>query len=547
MKIKIAGKIKFLNALVLSAFLSFSVNAQTTEEFDAQIEQSLSDEAPMNLDYMGLGTLGSSQKAWLDPLKNMGEGQAKPAYSKYYWKPDLVLPIRIRQGMLTLINFPAWEIVEEVYIGDYASFDGRVAAPNAVLLFPKGGTAEAGADTNLIIFGKSGNRYVFYLKSEWVHASKITNSIVEVVVTPDSGGVPEKVLKEMQKKGMSASSSSSAISGSTSSGVVNTAAAGGSSPLYPVSGSYVKNNATDDWLKEIPVDPEKFKFDIDIYVPNPKDVDIAPERVWRDDIFTYIDLGTKSLAMKQRPVVAMLVEDTEVPVGFRTKGPNGRLMVVEGVGDMVLRNGSKIVCLMMRKNPYDGLIENPEYYKRPGWDIGGNPQNNVNDSQSSVSLNPNVKIGNKNAAGSEGTYIGGYDNALKTGAPVKQPLEQRTMQISENNIEKVPYQQTGELGAPSNTDAYGNPIQITKNKKEFAIEIGVNDDVSKLEAQWSDMLVKHSDVLGSYSPYFSIDSNADGKEIYHLRIGPVSDLKKGDNICDRLGKRGIACSVVRTQ
>ena len=49
-----------------------------------------------------------------------------------------------------------------------------------------------------------------------------------------------------------------------------------------------------DWIKSIPLDPSKFRFDIEIYVPNPDDVVIAPERVWRDDIFTYIDLGEKA-------------------------------------------------------------------------------------------------------------------------------------------------------------------------------------------------------------------------------------------------------------
>ena len=33
------------------------------------------------------------------------------------------------------------------------------------------------------------------------------------------------------------------------------------------------------WLKEIPVDPENFRFDVEIYAPNPDDYVIAPERV----------------------------------------------------------------------------------------------------------------------------------------------------------------------------------------------------------------------------------------------------------------------------
>lgn len=53
-------------------------------------------------------------------------------------------------------------------------------------------------------------------------------------------------------------------------------------------------------------------------------------------IFTYIDLGDKALTAVQRPIVTLIVERSETPVGFRTAGPNNRLIIVEGMGDMVL-------------------------------------------------------------------------------------------------------------------------------------------------------------------------------------------------------------------
>ena len=58
--------------------------------------------------------------------------------------------------------------------------------------------------------------------------------------------------------------------------------------------------------------------------------------------------------MTQRPIVNLIVQDSEVPVGSRTRGPHSRLLVVEGVGDMVLRNGQRIVCLKMRRDPAMG-------------------------------------------------------------------------------------------------------------------------------------------------------------------------------------------------
>lgn len=110
---------------------------------------------------------------------------------------------------------------------------------------------------------------------------------------------------------------------------------------------------------------------MEVYVPNPDDVVIAPERVWRDDIFTYIDLGKKALNMMQRPVVSMIVERVEVPVGFRTKGPDNRLIIVEGVGDLVLRNGKRIICIKLRRSDESGLeyaIDSADYLP-PKWEV----------------------------------------------------------------------------------------------------------------------------------------------------------------------------------
>lgn len=62
--------------------------------------------------------------------------------------------------MITLLNFPEWEMIEDIYIGDNATFDGQISGPNTLLLYPRKG-ANVGVDTNIIVFGRSGNRYVF--------------------------------------------------------------------------------------------------------------------------------------------------------------------------------------------------------------------------------------------------------------------------------------------------------------------------------------------------------------------------------------------------
>ena len=176
-----------LNLLFVSLILSATkVCAQATmDSLDQNANQSQGMYQPMNLDYAGMGSLGMMQSAWLDPLQNLGEGQTKPAYSKYYWSPDLVLPVRLRTGMLTLINFPEWELLESVYIGDESTFNGEITGPNTLLLYPTPGSTTVGVDTNVMVFGRSGNKYVFYVRSEGVNTERLTNSVIDIEVVGD--------------------------------------------------------------------------------------------------------------------------------------------------------------------------------------------------------------------------------------------------------------------------------------------------------------------------------------------------------------------------
>ena len=334
----IRNLIKYFMVPALLGAVAPDVTAQTAQ-LDAVANESSGQYAPMNMGYAGFNSLGMTQAAWLDPLQNLGEGQSRPAYSKYYWSPDLVLPIRLREGMITLINFPSWEMIEDVFIGDNATFDGQISGPNTVLLYPRKG-ANVGVDTNVIIFGRSGNRYVFYVKSEAVNTERLTNSIIDIEVIDDKNG---------ENGGKAATLGSPLRGGSVSRG------GSGSSGPKSADSTYTRRFLGENWLKEIPVDPTKFRFDIEVYVPNPEDVVIAPERVWRDDIFTYVEFGNQALNMNQRPIATLIVERLEVPVGFRTKGPNGRLMVIEGIGDIVLRNGKRIICLKLRRGDDEGL------------------------------------------------------------------------------------------------------------------------------------------------------------------------------------------------
>lgn len=513
--------------------LSQNIRAQVTmNNLDQNADQSQGQYMPMNMSYAGFNSLGMTQAAWLDPLQNLGEGQSRPAYSKYYWSPDLVLPIRMREGMMTLVNFPDWELIEDMYIGDNSSFDGQISGPNTILLYPRQG-ANVGVDTNIILFGRSGNRYVFYAKSEGVNTERLTNSIIDIDVV---GG----------------NNSGNRSYGSVGAG--GSSAYGSNGNPHSVASSMTRRNRRNDWIEEIPVDPSKFRFDIEIYVPNPDDVVIAPERVWRDDIFTYIDLGAKALNMTQRPIVTMIVERSEVPVGFRTKGPNNRLIIVEGIGDMVLRNGKRIVCLKLRRSDDAGMenvsyaddLFSKEWYVQapvPGQDSSDFGDGNI--LQGRGPTYPELSggmPGNLGYGGSAGVPAG----AGGVGSGAAGGFDYSQMQHIKNTNS---YPAGASIpGAAGFGAGYGQGLSGA-GTGDVSIELGTDADVSKLESLWAELNSKYHDLLEGYEPYYSVDTPADGhgKELFHLRIGPVKRLEDGDLICSRLGRNGVFCSVVRTQ
>ena len=563
----------------------------------AQLEDAMAQTAG-EFDQMDLGyihSLGMQQKAWNDPLSHMGEGQIKPGYSRYNWSPDVVLPIRLREGMMTLINLPAWELIEKVHIGSPESFGGEIAAPNSLLLYAD--PSYIGVDCNMIVFGRSGNRYVFYLRSETYNTDKITQSVVDVLVGPrftpaDVGG------SLGQYNGASVTMSSASASGFSAPGWSGNGTLAPGGRQNPQIGLNTASTGPKDWLASIPMDPESFRFDIDMYLPNPSDIDIAPDNVWRDNIFTYIDLGPKALTMTQRPIVNLIVEDTEVPVGFRTRGPNSRLIVVEGIGDLVLRNGKKVICLKLRRDPTSGL-EWTDYSgdsARPErWNAPAQPDNygydeevvSVDDmlrrKQKPMTMDGQVIendgypcLGDTEECGIMDEEYASYDeyNAYEEYADNlyleddyivaadRHQGDMQPIQTIPSNVLNSRQAQAGIQGVMSDFSMSGQEAvsgyaaQKAKNHRvtaqaveSLALELGANADIASLEQEWEKIYSKNEDVLKGYEPYYSIDATADGdvRELFRLRIGPVKSVKSGDSLCRKLGRRGFSCSVVRIQ
>lgn len=499
--------------VALGLIAGFSVRAQQplpedTEAAQLQdaITQSSGEYDEMNLGY--IQSLGMQQKAWNNPMAHMGEGQTKPGYSRYAWTPDVVLPIRIREGMMTLINLPTWELVEKVHIGSPESFGGEIAAPNSLLVYAD--PSYIGVDSNMIIFGRSGNRYIFYLRSEVYNTDKITQNVVDVLVPPK--------YTPAEDGGQLADLNGASVRMDTAPAVSGNAPGwAGGGRQNPTIGLNTASTGPQNWMQSIPVDPESFRFDIDMYIPNPADIDIAPDSVWRDNIFTYIDLGPKALTMVQRPIVNLLVQDSEVPVGFRTRGPNSRLIVVEGIGDMVLRNGKKIICLKLRRDPAMGL-EHTDY-------------------SGAQKLPPKTPY----RAVAQGSA---YQAMQPVGVPVIPRVMTDCPKAVGNCSEAVAGINDVMMGLTT-----GGKTTAPNLTEVVSVELGALASIAELESLWSKAYAKNQDVLKGYEPFYSLDTTADGdvKDLFRLRIGPMTDVQTADAVCTKLGRRGFTCSVIRVQ
>ena len=482
---------------------------------------------------VGFGT----QNAWDNPMQNMGENQTKPGFQQIQWEPGSVMPIKLRDGMLTIINFPEWETIKDAYVGDKDFFDGRPVEKNTFMISPVDGRSMA--DTNLFIFGSSGNKYVFYLKSEPLNSEKITSSVIDI-------SVPYRYRN---------GSNNASSMGGNNNFVSSKSIMGGQS--FKDIGDNDWEGEDFGWIKSINVDPTEFRFDLDVFVPNPDDYVIAPERVWRDQIFTYIDFGEKALNMNQRPVVSLLVEGGETPVGYRTEGPQSRLIVVEAIGDLVLRNGQRIVCIKLRSKPY--LLSNPpppqdliavagNIGSMAGNIAGGNYSYTPNMTQSyytGMEMNngsymypqnlsygmANSPMGYMGSNGGNNTYYTAQEN-----------------EVIYNSL--LPKAQTNASVLPN----HYVPL-VKQNSQEVSVEIFKGKSVVDLENKWLELTEKLP-WLDEYTPFYSVEtSGVDeigqqryyGGEFYRLRVGPFAKIEVADEICQKLSLQNVPCSVVRTQ
>lgn len=283
--------------------------------------------------------LGAVQPAFANPKP--AADQTAVGVKHYDWSQDLIMRIRARRAMDTVIQFPAWEHIDQVFLGDRRLFDAKAINPNTVFVT----ALRAGADTNLVVTASSGNVYNFYVRgeseaSDIVPDMQVYVDVLERIVPgagPRNTGSPEPVNDPL----LPVSGPNARPGPSTAPHPFQDTANGdrtqGAKPPVKKEAAY--------HTREIPYDPASAVYDLGIFVPDKASIAIAPKRVWHDDVWTYFDFGEKTDGMPERPVVSLLIDGVDSPVNTRTAGSRNNIVIAQAIGNFTLRDGNKLVCV----------------------------------------------------------------------------------------------------------------------------------------------------------------------------------------------------------
>lgn len=248
--------------------------------------------------------LGTLQRSWDRPMP--ANGQTAPGVIHYLWQADFVMGVRTRDFMVTTLMLPGWERISEYYVGDPVVFEIKKVKPNVFAVRSR----NAGADSNLVLLGASGNIYNFYLRSEAWNSSQVTDLTVYVDAAKDADDQDDVMADAFSQLP--------------------------NGPSVP------------DYIRKIVKRPEEIRFDMKMLAQHPGDAEITPARVFEDGLFTYFDFGDRADTVT-RPVVHQVVDGVDSVVNSRTVGPRGSVLVAEAVGDFTLRSGNRVICV--RRTP----------------------------------------------------------------------------------------------------------------------------------------------------------------------------------------------------
>ncbi len=491
--------------------------------------------------------LGATQNAWNEQLRRRGESQSNPGYVRYIYNPANVFPIRTRESMITTIKLPDTEELLQAFSGDDQGFQVGIATPNSIAikaLYP-------GVDTNLVAYTKDGKIFTFYIRSEGYNSKSISDFLVDVIMPGEAAVEGSRFNPSMNQAENDAKYPAQAAER------IRDPYA---SLMVSERGKYREYAEWSDFR------PGTVREDLGVYVPKEKAGGMIPYRVFRDDRFTYVDYGPNATQSNEWPTPLLVVQGVEGPVGFRTAGPGGRMIVMEALGSFVLRNGQRMIVIKPKTDVVPGdnsLIEYPVsgvgQMQVPTDLPPGRPVFVESDPKTVVATNGPVtrngespsevkrlpaapsKLGKR---GQEMPRQADGKKAVVEEIPAPAPAAPiRTVVVNSPGPDAAAQAASIAMGAAPNAGtavAQGvlKPTMDATAISGYKVVLG-RGSAAELEDKWKSYRVQHYDVLSSKQ--MKIELQSDGTSA--MAIMPILSIAEGMRLCTSLGNDGANCTV----
>lgn len=246
---------------------------------------------------------------------------------------DCTYKVRTREFMVTVIELPRGEKIEAVDLGDDGGFSVKPRGDRRLAIRP----ASYGYDTSLVVYGKSGAVYPFYLRAESFNSVNVPDLVVRIEgsvqidsdpAVPGFAGIlndtKNPALPAIVVPGQADTDGTKDAIDKAVSGLTNT------TPGTPAG----------DYVAEAPFDPNTLRGwgQYDLW----GDDSLRPETVFRDDHFTYVRFG-KHWKDVELPTAYVVVDGIDELVNTRVQGET---FIIESTRPLItLKSGKSFLCV----------------------------------------------------------------------------------------------------------------------------------------------------------------------------------------------------------
>lgn len=266
------------------------------------------------------------QRQYLNSFQKRFEtSDEKENIKRFEYSSDRIVKIHLRENMLTNIILPEGETISSFDLRDKVNFrflpKMKDELANVAIVY----AINPGADTNLTVFGGSGNIYSFYLRNYSTNVKKVAPDFLVYVDDPEV--VTRIAAKQKVKAEAEAVAEGECLD-----------------CLQANSPKEQKKNFDPDYLRSLPVkvDPSKINMS---YVTSKGDMSLQPLKIWDDEYWTYFQFSKENFdKMTSVPVIYMVNRDGyEELVNFKI----GRgTVIAETVNDKwTIRDGDSYLCV----------------------------------------------------------------------------------------------------------------------------------------------------------------------------------------------------------